>query len=71
MVQFRASAGERVWQVGGRASRVAVAFLVMLMTALAWTVFTPTRAYAADDQIDSFIINYDIKYRQGTEEEED
>ena len=33
----------------------------MLMTALAWAVFTPTRAYAADDQIDSFVINYDMQ----------
>ena len=61
MVQFRASAGERVWQVGGQASRVLVAFILMLMTALAWAMFTPTRAYAADDQIDSFIINYDMQ----------
>ena len=61
MVQFRASAGERVWQVGGQASRVLVAFILMLMTALAWAMLTPTRAYAADDQIDSFIINYDMQ----------
>ena len=33
----------------------------MLMTALAWAMFTPTRAYAADDQIDSFVINYDMQ----------
>ena len=47
MVQFRASTGERVWQIGGRASRLALALILMLMTVLAWAVFTPTRAYAA------------------------
>jgi uncharacterized membrane protein YgcG len=61
MMQFRASAGERVWQVGGRVSRVVVAFLLMLLTALTWAVFSPTQAYAADDQIDSFLINYDMQ----------
>src|SRR6187200_1340074 len=61
MVQFRASTGERVWQIGGRASRLVLAVILMLMTALAWAVFTPTRAYAADDQIDSFLINYDMQ----------
>ena len=61
MVQFRASTGERVWQIGGRASRLVLAVILMLMTALAWAVFTPTRAYAADDQIDSFLIDYDMQ----------
>ena len=61
MVLFRASAGERAWQVGGRFSRILVAFLLMMLTALAWAVFAPTRAYAADDQIDSFVINYDMQ----------
>ena len=61
MVLFRASAGERAWQVGGRFSRILVAFLLMMLTALAWAMFAPTRAYAADDQIDSFVINYDMQ----------
>jgi uncharacterized membrane protein YgcG len=61
MVLLRASAGERAWQVGGRFSRILVAFLLMMLTALAWAVFAPTRAYAADDQIDSFVINYDMQ----------
>jgi uncharacterized membrane protein YgcG len=60
MVQFRA-AGERVWPLAGGLARVVLAFLLMIMTALAWAVITPTRAYAADDQIDSFIIDYEIQ----------
>jgi uncharacterized membrane protein YgcG len=60
MVQFRA-AGERAWQLGGRVSRVVVAFFLMMVTALAWFVATPTRAYAADDQIDSFVIDYNMQ----------
>jgi uncharacterized membrane protein YgcG len=60
MVQFRA-AGERAWQHGGRVSRVVVAFFLMMVTALAWFVATPTRAYAADDQIDSFVIDYNMQ----------
>jgi uncharacterized protein (TIGR04222 family) len=61
MVQFRASAGERVWQVSGRFARSVVAFLLMVLTALAWALLAPTPAYAADDQIDSFTINYDMQ----------
>ena len=61
MVQFRASAGERVWQVGGRSPRARRRVPLMLLTALAWAVFAPTPAYAADDQIDSFTINYDMQ----------
>ena len=61
MVQFRASAGERVWQVGGRLRLDPRCVLLMMLTALAWAVFAPTRAYAADDQIDSFVINYDMQ----------
>jgi uncharacterized membrane protein YgcG len=57
MVQFRA-ASERVWPLAGGLARVVLAFLVMIMTALAWVVITPTKAYAADDQIDSFLIDY-------------
>jgi hypothetical protein len=60
MVQFRV-AGERAWQLGGRVSRVVVAFFLMMVTALAWFVATPTRAYAADDQIDSFAIDYNMQ----------
>ena len=33
----------------------------MVLTALAWALLGPTPAYAADDQIDSFIINYDMQ----------
>ena len=33
----------------------------MVLTALAWAVLAPTPAYAADDQIDSFAINYDMQ----------
>ena len=60
MVQFRA-AGDCVWQLGGRLSRALIAFGLMLATALVWFVATPTKAYAADDQIDSFAINYDMQ----------
>ena len=61
MVQFRASAGERAWQRSGRFARTVVAFLLMVLTALAWALLSPTPAYAADDQIDSFTINYDMQ----------
>ena len=60
MVQFRA-AGDCGWQLGGRLSRALIAFVLMLATALFWFVATPTKAYAADDQIDSFAINYDMQ----------
>ena len=33
----------------------------MVLTALAWAVLAPIPAYAADDQIDSFTINYDMQ----------
>jgi hypothetical protein len=33
----------------------------MVVTALAWALVAPTRAYAADDQIDSFTINYEMQ----------
>jgi uncharacterized protein (TIGR04222 family) len=33
----------------------------MVLTALAWALLAPTPAYAADDQIDSFTINYDMQ----------
>jgi uncharacterized protein (TIGR04222 family) len=61
MVQFRTSAGEGVWQLSGRFARAVVAFLLMVLTALAWALLAPTPAYAADDQIDSFTINYDMQ----------
>ena len=60
MVQFRA-AGDCGWQLGGRLSRALIAFGLMLATALVWFVATPTKAYAADDQIDSFAIDYDMQ----------
>jgi uncharacterized membrane protein YgcG len=60
MVQFRA-AGDCVSQLGGRLSRALIAFGLMLATALVWFVAAPTNAYAADDQIDSFAINYDMQ----------
>ena len=61
MVQFRASAAGRVGQISGRFTRAVVAFLLMVMTALAWALVAPTQAYAADDQIDSFTINYELQ----------
>ena len=61
MVQFRTSAGEGAWQLSGRFARAVVAFLLMVLTALAWALLAPTPAYAADDQIDSFTINYDMQ----------
>ena len=61
MVQFRTSAGEGAWQLSGRFARAVAAFLLMVLTALAWALLAPTPAYAADDQIDSFTINYDMQ----------
>ena len=61
MVQFRTSAGEGAWQLSGRFARAVVAFLLMVLTALAWALLAPTPAYAADDQIDSFTINYGMQ----------
>jgi len=61
MMQIRASVAERFWQVGARVSRLVIAFLLMLLTAVTWAVFSATQAYAADDQIDSFVINYDMQ----------
>jgi uncharacterized membrane protein YgcG len=61
MVQFRALAAERPWQVRGRFARRVVAFLLMLLTAVAWALVAPTAAYAADDQIDSFTIDYNVQ----------
>jgi uncharacterized protein (TIGR04222 family) len=61
MVQIRASAARRAGQVSGRFTRAVVAFLLMVLTALTWALAAPTQAYAADDQIDSFTINYEIQ----------
>jgi uncharacterized membrane protein YgcG len=61
MVQFRASVAERAVQISGRFTRGVVAFFLMVVTALAWAVVTPSRAYAADDQIDSFTIDYEMQ----------
>ena len=61
MVQFPVSAAERPWQIRGRLARGVVAFLVMSLTALAWALASPTPAYAADDQIDSFTIDYNVQ----------
>jgi hypothetical protein len=40
---------------------VVVGFLFVVVSALAWVLVTPIEAYAADDQIDSFTINYDVQ----------
>jgi uncharacterized protein (TIGR04222 family) len=61
MVQLVASAIEGVLQVGGRFTRAVVALLVLGLGALVWLLAIPTPAYAADDQIDSFMINYDMQ----------
>jgi uncharacterized membrane protein YgcG len=61
MVQFRASVAERAVQVSGRLTRAVVAFFLVVVTALGWALLTPTQAYAADDQVDSFTINYDMQ----------
>jgi uncharacterized protein (TIGR04222 family) len=61
MVQFRASATEGARWASGRLTRAVVAFFLMVMTALTWSLVAPTQAYAADDQIDSFTINYDMQ----------
>jgi hypothetical protein len=58
MVQFRGSA---IRGVGGRFTRAVVAFILMGLGALAWVLAIPAPAYAADDQIDSFLINYDMQ----------
>ena len=61
MVQSRGSAIRGVWQVGARFTRAVVAFILMGLGALAWVLAIPAPAYAADDQIDSFLINYDMQ----------
>jgi uncharacterized protein (TIGR04222 family) len=61
MVQFRASTAQRPWQVRGRFARGVFAFLLISVTALAWALVAPTPAYAADDQIDSFNVDYNVQ----------
>ena len=60
-MQFQASAAERVCHAVGRFLGVTVPFLLMVLTALAWALVAPTPAYAADAQIDSFTINYEMQ----------
>ena len=60
-VQVGAFATERLWQAPGRFLQVLVAFLLMVVAALAWILVAPTRAYAADAQIDSFTIMYEMQ----------
>jgi uncharacterized protein (TIGR04222 family) len=38
-----------------------VPFLLMVLTTLAWALVAPNQAYAADAQIDSFTINYEMQ----------
>jgi uncharacterized protein (TIGR04222 family) len=45
----------------GQLARSVVAFLLMCLAALAWALVAPTPAYAVDDQIDSFMINYEMQ----------
>jgi uncharacterized protein (TIGR04222 family) len=47
--------------VGERFIRTVVLFLLMCLGALAWVLAIPHPAYAADGQIDSFMINYDMQ----------
>ena len=60
-MQLRASATGGAWQAPGRLVQLGVAFLLMVLTALAWALVAPTQAYAADAQIDSFTINYEMQ----------
>src|SRR5215207_8140772 len=61
MVQLHVAAAGRPWQVRGRFARCVVAFLLMSLTALTWALAPPTPAYAADDQIDSFTVDYNVQ----------
>jgi hypothetical protein len=60
-VQLQASVAGGLWQAPGRLVQLVVAFLLMVLTALAWALVAPTPAYAADAQIDSFTINYEMQ----------
>lgn len=61
MMQMTASAMKDVCHVSGRFSQAVVAFLLMGVGALVWALAVPTPAYAADHQIDSVVINYDMQ----------
>lgn len=61
MMQMTASAIKDVCHVSGRFSQAVVAFLLMGVGALVWALAVPTPAYAADHQIDSVVINYDMQ----------
>ena len=60
-MQLHPSGAKRVCHAVGRFVQVTVPFLLMVLTALAWAVVVPTKAYAAAAQIDSFTINYDMQ----------
>src|SRR5512132_2996168 len=60
-VHLQASAAERVYHAVGRVVGLTVPFLLMVLTALVWAFVAPTQAYAADAQIDSFTINYEMQ----------
>jgi Predicted membrane protein (DUF2207) len=60
-VQFQASAAERICHAVGRFVQITVPFLLMVLIALAWALVAPNQAYAADAQIDSFTINYEMQ----------
>ena len=60
MVQFRVRCRAPLAGPGPIRSGV-VAFLLMSLIAVAWALIAPTAAYAADDQIDSFTIDYNVQ----------
>ena len=61
MVQMPRPGINGACQVAGRFNRAVVAFLAMGLGALVWLLCIPNPAYAADEQIDSFMINYDMQ----------
>jgi uncharacterized protein (TIGR04222 family) len=61
MVQKTPSPIESVWEVVGRFTQAVATFLVMVLGSLMLILAIPSPAYAADDQIDSFTINYDMQ----------
>ena len=60
-VQWHASAATRACHADSRFVQVTASCLLMVVTALVWALATPTQAYAADAQIDSFTINYEVQ----------
>jgi uncharacterized protein (TIGR04222 family) len=60
-VQWQASVATHVCHLVGRVVQVSVPLLLMIVTALVWALSAPTQAYAADAQIDSFTINYEMQ----------